>query len=136
MQQPELADDPDYSTHAARGVHQQDLDALIEQWTRTKTMTEIDELMQQHAVPAGRIYRASDMLDDPQFIDREAIVDVPHERWDNLKMQNIFPKLSKTQGEIRWAGPEKLGQHNAEVYGELLNMTDEEMSALADKGVL
>jgi len=136
MQQPELADDPDYSTHTARGIHQQDLDALIEQWTRTKTMTEVDELMQQHAVPAGRIYRASDMLDDPQFIDREAIVDVPHERWDNLKMQNIFPKLSKTPGEIRWAGPEKLGQHNAEVYGELLNMTDEEMSALADKGVL
>jgi formyl-CoA transferase len=136
MQQPELADDPDYSTHTARGHHQQELDALIEQWTRTKTMTEVDELMQQHAVPAGRIYRASDMLDDPQFIDREAIVDVPHERWDNLKMQNIFPKLSKTPGEIRWAGPEKLGQHNAEVYGELLNMTDEEMSALADKGVL
>ncbi len=99
-------------------------------------MTELDELMQQHAVPAGRIYRASDMLDDPQFIDREAIVDVPHERWDNLKMQNIFPKLSKTQGEVRWAGPEKLGQHNAEVYGQLLNMSDEEMSALADKGVL
>ncbi len=99
-------------------------------------MAELDELMQQHGVPAGRIYRASDMLDDPQFIDREAIVDVPHERWDKLKMQNIFPKLSLTPGRIRWAGPEKLGQHNAEVYGELLNMTDEEMSALAEQGVL
>jgi crotonobetainyl-CoA:carnitine CoA-transferase CaiB-like acyl-CoA transferase len=92
--------------------------------------------MQQHGVPAGRIYRASDMLDDPQFIDREAIVDVPHERWDKLKMQNIFPKMSVTQGEIRWAGPEELGQHNAEVYGELLNMSEDEMSALAEKGVL
>jgi crotonobetainyl-CoA:carnitine CoA-transferase CaiB-like acyl-CoA transferase len=102
----------------------------------TKTMSEIDELMQQHGVPAGRIYRASDMLDDPQFIDREAIVDVPHERWDNLKMQNIFPKMSVTQGKIRWAGPEELGQHNAEVYGELLNMSEDEMSALAEKGVL
>ena len=99
-------------------------------------MHEIDKLMQQHTVPTGRNYCASDMLDDPQFIDREAIVDVPHERWDNLKMQNIFPKLSKTPGEIRWAGPEKLGQHNAEVYGHLLNMSEEEMSALANKGVL
>jgi len=51
-------------------------------------------------------------------------------------MQNIFPKMSLTQGEIRWAGPEELGQHNAEVYGELLSMSAEEMSALADKGVL
>jgi len=99
-------------------------------------MSKVDELMQQHGVPAGRIYRASDMLDDPQFIDREAIVDVPHERWGNLKMQNIFPKMSVTQGEIRWAGPEELGQHNAEVYGELLSMSEEEMSALAEKGVL
>jgi len=136
MDQPDLADNPDFSTHTARGKHQQELDALIEQWTKSKTMSKVDELMQQHGVPAGRIYRASDMLDDPQFIDREAIVDVPHERWGNLKMQNIFPKMSVTQGEIRWAGPEELGQHNAEVYGELLSMSEEEMSALAEKGVL
>jgi len=62
-----------------------------------------------------RVYSALDKgLGDPLIW----IVDVPHERRDNLKMQNIFPKMSLTQGEIRWAGPEELGQHNAEVYGE------------------
>jgi crotonobetainyl-CoA:carnitine CoA-transferase CaiB-like acyl-CoA transferase len=136
MEKPELADDSRYSTHTARGERQQELDALIEEWTKTKTMEELDELMLEHAVPAGRIYRAREMLDDPQFIAREAIVDVPHERWDNLKMQNIFPKLSVTPCRISWPGPEELGQHNAEVYGELLDMSDEEMSALAEKGVL
>jgi crotonobetainyl-CoA:carnitine CoA-transferase CaiB-like acyl-CoA transferase len=136
MEQPELADDPRFNNHTARGERQQELDSLIEHWTKTKTMDEIDELMQEHGVPAGRIYRASDMLEDPHFIDREAIVDVPHERWDNLKMQNIFPKLSGTPCRISWPGPEELGQHNAEVYGELLNMSDEEMSALEEKGVL
>jgi crotonobetainyl-CoA:carnitine CoA-transferase CaiB-like acyl-CoA transferase len=44
--------------------------------------------------------------------------------------------MSATQGKIRWAGPEELGQHNAEVYGELLGMSDEELSTLAEKGVL
>jgi len=136
MGRPELADDPRFSTHTARGERQQELDALIEDWTTTKTMAAVDELMLQHAVPAGRIYRARDMLEDPQFIDREAIVDVPHDRWDNLKMQNIFPKLSKTPGKIRWAGPGQLGQHNAEVYGDLLGMSEQEMSALEKKGVL
>ena len=99
-------------------------------------MTEVDELMQKHGVPAGRIYRAEEMLEDPHFAAREAIVDVPHERWDNLKMQNIFPKLSATPCKINWPGPEELGQHNSEVYGELLNMSDDDLSALADKGVL
>lgn len=136
MEQPELADDPRYSTHTARGDRQQELDAIIEQWTQTRTMDDIDQLMQKHAVPAGKIYRASDMLDDPHFKDREAIVNVPHERWGNLKMQNIFPKLSATPCKINWAGPEQLGQHNSEVYGEILNMDEEEMNALAEKGVL
>jgi formyl-CoA transferase len=136
MDRPELADDPRYSTHTPRGDHQQELDDIIEQWTQTKTMDEVDQLMQKHGVPAGRIFRASDMLEDPHFKAREAIVDVPHERWDNLKMQNIFPKLSATPCKINWPGPEELGQHNAEVYGDLLNMSDEEMSALTEKGVL
>ena len=136
MEQSELADDPRFNNHTARGNRQQELDVIIEQWTQTKTMEEVDQIMQKHGVPAGRIYRVSDMLDDPHFKDREAIVDVPHERWDNLKMQNIFPKLSATPCKISWPGPEQLGQHNSEVYGELLNMSDEEMSALSSKGVL
>jgi formyl-CoA transferase len=59
MEQPELADDPRFNNHTARGERQKELDSLIEHWTKTKTMDEIDELMQEHGVPAGRIYRAT-----------------------------------------------------------------------------
>ena len=71
------------------------------------------------------------MLADPHFEARESIVEVPHQTFGALTMQNVAPKLSETPGEIRWAGPE-LGQHNAEVYGGLLGLdraTHDELSA-------
>ncbi len=136
MEQPGLARDERYATHTARGARQQELDELIEAWTRTKTVAEVDALMQEHGVPSGRIYRAPEMLEDPHFEAREAIVDVPHERWDNLKMQNVFPKLSATPGAVRWPGPSAVGEHNAEVYGDLLGLSDAKLAELEKNGVI
>jgi formyl-CoA transferase len=134
--QPELADDERYSTHTARGANTNDLDKIINEWTKTRTVAEVDSLMQEAGVPAGRIYRAPDMLEDPHYRAREAIVDTPTTEWPNLKMQNIFPKMSKTQGEIRWVGNTTLGAHNEEVYGEILGLSDEELAALREKSII
>ena len=136
MSLPELKNDSRFSSHPARGENQGVLDELIEQWTNKRPVAEIDELMQRHSVPAGKIFRAVDMLEDPHFAHRDAIVDVPSEQLETLKMQNIFPKLSKTPGSIRWAGPEKLGQHNEEVYCDLLGMSEEKLFALRKTGVI
>ncbi len=86
-------------------------------------------------MPAGRIYRTPEMLADPHFQARDSIVDVEHPVFKNLKMQNVFPRMSRTQGEIRWPGPE-LGAHNAEVYGGVLGLSAEELTALVDDGVV
>lgn len=135
MDRSELAEDESYATHTARGKNQDELDDLINEWTKTKTMEEVDALMIENGVPAGRVYRAPEMLEDLHFQAREAIVDVPHEKWGNLKMQNVFPKLSKTPGEIRWSGPAH-GEHTDEVYGDVLNMNGAELAALRGKDVI
>lgn len=136
MEQPELADDDRFASHTGRGENQAALDALINAWTSQKSVDEVEALMLEHGVPAGKIFRAPDMLDDPHFKAREAIVDVPTGKWPNLKMQNVFPKMSKTQGQIRWTGPEKLGEHNDEVYGELLGLSAEELADLQSKAII
>jgi formyl-CoA transferase len=121
MGQPGLAADPRYSTHGARGQHQAELDALVEQWTGTLTTRAVLEAMDKFGVPAGLIYRAPDMLADPHFQAREAIVTVPHPDFGELRMQNVAPKLSETPGGVRSPSP-ALGEHNEAVYLELLGL--------------
>lgn len=136
MGRPELGDDPRYATHLARGENQTELDDLINEWTRTLTVDEVDALMIAHSIPAGRVYRAPDMLADPHFQARESIIEVQTERFGPLKMQGSFPKLSKTPGGVRRPAPSKVGQHNAEIYGELLGIGTDELGEMAKAGVI
>ncbi|MAD29364.1 MAG: formyl-CoA transferase [Woeseiaceae bacterium] len=136
MQQPELASDKRFIDHVSRGDNQDTLDQLINDWCSTRNVDEVEELMQLHTVPAGKVYRAPEMLNDPHFIDREALVDVPSERWPDLKMQNVFPKMSKTQGQIRWPGVDELGAHNNEIYEGILNLSKDQLSDLKKKSII
>jgi formyl-CoA transferase len=135
MERPGLAEDDAYRDHAARGENQQQLDELISAWTVTLDAESLLDLLEEKGVPAGRIYRAPEMLADAQYQARQSIVDVAHKTFENLKMQNVAPKLSDTAGSIRWPGPE-LGEHNNEVYSGLLGLTAERLIELADKGIV
>ena len=115
MGRADLLADPRYAGHHARGQNQDQLDQIIGRWSATIPTREVLALMDAHGVPAGLIYRAPDMLEDPQFAAREAIVTVKHPEFGDLKMQNVAPKLSATPGRIRWVAP-ALGQHNDEIY--------------------
>ncbi len=136
MARPELGDDPRYATHVARGVNQLELDALINDWTKTLTVDEVDAMMIAHSIPAGRVYRAPEMLTDPHFAAREAIIEVETERFGKLKMQNAFPKLSATPSGVRRPAPSVVGQHNADIYGELLGLGEAELADLKAAGAI
>ena len=136
MGRPELGDDPRYATHVARGANQIELDALINDWTRTLTIAQVDALMIEHSIPAGQVYRAPEMIADPHFQARGAIVEVETERFGKLKMQGTFPRLSETPSSIRRPAPSLVGQHNVEVYGELLGLGAEELANLKAAGAI
>lgn len=110
MGRPELAADPRYATHLARGAHQEELDALITEWTATLTVAELEAKMIESSVPAGRIYDAEEMMADPHFAAREALVTVPDAEFGTVTMQGVFPKLSATPGSIRRPAPVAVGQ--------------------------
>ncbi len=135
MGRPELASDPRYATHTARGTHQAELDGLINDWTKTIPLEPLEKLLNDKGVPCGLIYKAEDMLRDPHFKAREAIVEVPHPDFGKLKMQNVAPRLSETPGSIRHAGP-ALGEHNDYVYGEILKISPQEQQRLRQGGVI
>ncbi|MEZ5559887.1 MAG: CoA transferase [Pseudomonadales bacterium] len=135
MGEPGLAEDARYRDHTSRGEHQAELDERIGRWSATLDADALLELLEHHGVPAGRIYRAPEMLEDPQFQARNSIVDVPHPTFRNLKMQNVAPRLSESAGAIRWPGP-ALGEHTRSVLGELLGLSAGELDALAARGTI
>ncbi len=135
MGQPELDLDPRFKGHAARGLHQGEIDALISAWTSTLETDDLLAVLEKKEVAAGLIYRAADMLQDPQFIARQSIVETPHPVFGTVKMQNAFPRLTKTPGDVRWPGP-ALGQHTDEVLSEVLALSPEQIGRLRADGVI
>ena len=127
----DLADDPRFASHAARGENQEELDELIAMWTATVESDVLLADLDERGIPGGRIYRAPEMLADPHFAAREAIVTLPHPEFGEFRMQNVAPKLSESPGRVRWVGPE-LGQHNDEILRGELGL-DEEVIAAAQR---
>ena len=133
MGQPELA--RRFKGHAERGKHQAEIDALISAWTATQDTQALLKLMDERGVAAGLIYKAADMLEDPQYQARQSIVEVPHPAFGSVKMQNTFPMLSRTPGEVRWPGP-PLGAHTEEVLRDALGLDAEAVAGLRSRGVI
>lgn len=135
MGRPELSKDPRYATHTARGAVQKELDDLISDWTRTVDADRLEELMEKFGIPSGKIYRTPEMLEDAHFKAREAIVTTMHPKFGTLRMQNVAPKLSATPGGVRRPAPE-LGEHNDEVYGNVLSLSAEQRADLSARGII
>ncbi|MFJ1540915.1 CaiB/BaiF CoA transferase family protein [Micromonospora chalcea] len=135
MGRPELATDEKYATHGARGRWMEQLDGLIAEWSCTFASDELLERLHTYGVPAGRIFRAKDMLADPHFASREAIVRLTHPDLGEFAMHNVVPKLSDSPGRVRHVGPE-LGEHNEDIYRELLGLDDDALASLRSAGVI
>ena len=135
MGRDDLADDERYATHLARGEHQQELDALINDWTRTLWQSTLVTLLGDAGVPCGLIYRAPDMLADPHFKAREAIVTVEHPDFGPMRMQNVAPKLSATPGAVRHVGP-TLGEHNEAIYSGRLQLDADTLADYRERGII
>jgi formyl-CoA transferase len=136
MGQPELADDPRFSTHNARGEHQQEIEGIVADWARARTAAEIDRVMNDAGVICGPIYTIADIFEDPQFQAREMLVTHVDPEFGEYIGPGIVPKFSGTPCEVRWSATWDEGSHNRDVYGGLLGLADAELDELRDEGVL
>ena len=135
MGRPELAADERYASHGARGANMDELDGLIAEWTTTVTADDLLARLHEGGVPAGRIFRARDMLDDEHFAARQAIVRLAHPEFGELAMHNVAPRLSRTPGAVRRVGP-ALGEHDDDVWGGLLGLDEDTLASLRADGVI
>ncbi len=136
MGHPELADDERFSTHLERGRHQKQIEAIVSQWSASRSAREIDELLNAAGVVCGPVYTIADIFRDPQYQERGMLVDHDDAEIGHFVGPGIVPKFSRTPGAVKWSGPSEPGSHNEEIYHGLLGLSEGEMAELRGEGVL
>jgi formyl-CoA transferase len=130
----DLADDPELASNVGRVARVAEIDAAIESWTTTRTVAEVLAAMAAVRVPAGRVYTARDIAEDPHYRARDMILtQVTRDGW-SLEVPGVVPKLSATPGTLRSPAP-RLGEDGDAVLREL-GFDEAAIAALRAKGVL
>lgn len=111
-------DDPRYATNTERVKRADEVDGMVADWIGARTLTEVLDAFEKVEAAIGPVYDAAQILEDPQYLARESVTTVDDEDLGPLKMQNVFPIMSRTPGRIKFAGP-RIGQHQDDVLGEL-----------------
>ena len=137
MGRAELVTDPRFRSHVARGRHQDEIDAIVADWARQHDADLLTRVLEDAGVVVGPVNTVAEVVTDPQFLARDMIV--PH--FDEaigaeVLGPGVVPKLTRTPGSVRWAGPPHPGAHNAEVYRELLGLSEQRLDELEAAGVI
>lgn len=130
----DLANAPECATNAGRVKEQERIDGAINEWTGTLTVEEVLAALEKAEVPAGAIYDVKDIVNDPHVQARGMLEEVDV-LGKPLKIGAYVPKLDKTPGKTKWAGPD-LGVHTEEVLKGLLGMDAARIAALEKDGVI
>jgi len=133
----DLATDPRFGDNPGRVRDARELDAAISDWTQTMTGAEAGKTLKEADIPATQIYTIEDCANDPQFQDRGMVQTVQDPNFGEVLHPGIVPRFDDQgpAGRINWAGPD-VGEHNSEVYGGLLGISEAELQALKGEAVI
>ncbi|MCP3440803.1 CaiB/BaiF CoA-transferase family protein [Bradyrhizobium sp. CCGUVB14] len=135
MGRPELGADPRFAEQATRARHVEEIDAIVEAWTRSHDLDQVEAILDAEDVPASRIFTMEDIFASKHYRFREMILDVPDEDLGSVKLPGIVPKLSRTPGQVRWSG-HRNGQDSQAILREYLNLDDAEIERLLSTGAV
>jgi formyl-CoA transferase len=130
----DLAADPALTDNAGRVKRVEEIDAAIGAWTSKHNVTEVLAVLDQAAVPAGRIYTVEDIAADPHYLARDMLADVSMSDGSVLKVPGMVPKLSRTPGQHRRNAP-SLGQDTDAVLLDL-GITPDQISEMRKRGIV
>ncbi|WP_232715487.1 CaiB/BaiF CoA transferase family protein [Gordonia metallireducens] len=137
MGQPELATDERFADHTARGRNQDELDAMIGEWSAQYSAEKLTEVLSAAGVVVGPVNTVAEVVADPHLRARGMIA----EHYDEGARRTVLgpgvvPQFSETPGGIRNAGPPTPGYDNETVYGEMLGLSTEDLTELRESGVI
>ncbi|QKV54716.1 CaiB/BaiF CoA transferase family protein [Comamonas antarctica] len=118
MEMPELATDARFTNNPGRVRHLEALDAIIAQWSAQREFTDLGACLETNAVPFSKIYSIADVIEDPHFVARQAIVRLPDPELGSVPAPAAVPRFGAVAAAAPRTGP-STGEHNAAIYGPL-----------------
>jgi formyl-CoA transferase len=134
IDRPDLAEAPDLANNAGRVARVDEIDGAIGAWTAEHSVTDVLDTLGRARVPAGKVYTARDIAEDPHYRARDMILKQATRDGYDVEVPGIVPKLMGTPGGIRSAAPH-LGEDTDAVLREV-GLTQEQIAALRARGVV
>ncbi len=128
-------DDPAFATMDERVKQREAVNALVADWVKSLPLRQVVEICTREEVPCSKLLSIGDIFADPQYRARENLHELDDPRAGRLTVPSPVPRLSKTPGQVKHAGP-ALGDANAEVFGKLLGLSAAELADLKARGVI
>jgi CoA:oxalate CoA-transferase len=131
----DLVGDKRYAQPAGRVKNQHEVIAFVEEWTKNKTIEEILTILKNARIPCSPVPTYDEVVNDPQLLAREMIVEIEQPLSGKLKCVGSVYKMSKTPGGLKAPAP-LIGEHNFEIFSGMLGYSDSEIRRLADEGII
>lgn len=135
MGRPELADDERYSTRRARVEHMDEVDAIVEEWTRPQRKEEVFQRLLARGVACAPVRELDEVVDDPHLSARGAVQEIDHPEVGRVRIMQTPLRLGDDALVPLRTAP-ALGEHNREVFGDWLGVADDTLDELEREGVI
>ena len=130
----DLGQAPDLADNAGRVARVAEIDAAIGAWTQPRTVQQVMDALATARVPAGKVYTAKDIAEDPHYRARDMILQQRTRDGDTLEVPGIVPKLSATPGTVRSNAPH-VGDDTDAVLREM-GLSAEQIATLRGRGIV
>lgn len=131
----DLKDDPRFENNVKRAEHMDEVDRIVENWTRERGRDELVETLLAAGVPCGPVNELSEVADDPHLKDRGMINEIDHPSFGDISVPGLPIRLEDSDLPDIEPSPEK-GQDNEEVLRDRLGLSADEIESLREDGVI
>jgi crotonobetainyl-CoA:carnitine CoA-transferase CaiB-like acyl-CoA transferase len=131
----DLRDDPQFETNTKRVENVDDVDAIIQDWTKDREKYRIEEALTSAGLPCGAVRTVEEVVNDPHLEAREMVNEIDHPTYGKIKVPGSPIRLSKSDWSDIEPAPTK-GEDNSRVLRERLGLSDAEIEVLEADGVI